>query len=79
LHNSKENLLPEGSRHAELVIFLIYRSTTRRPDISIAAGVFSRFTSCPEKDHMPAAKELLRMLRGASRLGAVGGGNQQLQ
>jgi len=72
-------LLPEGKRYAELVGSLLYLSTTTRPDIAFAVEVLSRFMSCPEEDHMRAAKGFLRYLRGTTRLGVVYGGSKPLQ
>ena len=74
-----ENLLPDGNRYAKLVGSLLYLSTTTRPDIAFAVGVLSRFMSCPEQDHMRAAKGVLRYLRGTTRLGVLYGGNEALQ
>ena len=47
--------------------------------IAFAVGVLSRFMSCPEQDHMRAAKGVLRYLRGTTRLGVVYGGSEPLQ
>jgi len=47
--------------------------------IAFAVGVLSRFMSCPEQDHMRAAKGVLRYLRGITRLGVVYGGSKPLQ
>jgi len=79
LSKTGENLLPAGNRYAELVGSLLYLSTTTRPDIAFAVGVLSRFMSCPEQDHMLAAKGVLRYLRGTTRLGVVYSGNEPLQ
>jgi len=79
LSKTGENLLPDGHRYAELVGSLLYLSTTTRPDIAFAVRVLSRFMSCPEKDHMRAAKGVLRYLRGTTRLGVMYGGNEALQ
>ena len=73
-----ENLLPEGNRYAELVGSLLYISTTTRPDIAFAVGVLSRYMSCPEEDHMRAAKGVLRYVRGSTRLGVVYGDDKPL-
>jgi len=74
-----ENLLPDSNRSAALVGSLLYLSTTTRPDIAFAVGVLSRFMSCPEQDHMRAAKGVLRYLRGTTRLGVMHGGSEALQ
>jgi len=79
LTKTGEDLLPEGNRSAELVGSLLYLSTTTRPDIAFAVGVLSRFMSCHEEDHKRAAKEVLRYLRGTTRLGVVYGGSEPLQ
>jgi len=74
-----EGLLPKGNRYAELVGSLLYLSTTTKPDIAFAVGVLLRFMSCPEEDHMRAAKGVLRYLRGTTRLGVVYGDSEPLQ
>jgi len=79
LSKTRENLLPDGNQYAELVGSLLYLSTTTGPGISFAVGVLSRFMSCPEQDHMRAAKGVLRVLRGTTRLGVMYGGNEALQ
>jgi len=79
LTKTGEGLLPEGNRFAKLVGSLLYLSTTTRPDIAFAVGVLSRFMSCPEEDHMRAAKGVLRYLRGTTRLGVVYSGSEPLQ
>jgi len=79
LSKTGENLLIDGNRYMELVGSLFYLSTPTRPDIAFAVGVLSRFMSCPEQDHMRAAKGVLRYLRGTSRLGVIYGGNEALQ
>jgi len=57
----------------------MYLSTTTRPDIAFAVGVLSGYMSCPEEDHMRAAKGLFRYLRGATRLGVVYGDDKPRQ
>jgi len=42
-------------------------------------GVLSRFMSCPEENHMRAAKGILRFLRKTTRLGVVYSGSEPLQ
>ena len=72
-------LLPEGNRYAELAGSLLYVSTTTTPEIAFAVRVLSRFISCPEEDHMHAARRVLRFLRETTRLGVVYGGSKPLQ
>jgi len=79
LTNAGGGLLPEGNRYAELVGSLLCLSTTTRPDIAFAMGVLSRIMSCPEEDHMRAAKGVLRYLRGTTRPGVVYSGSEPLQ
>jgi len=79
LTKTGEGLLPIGNRYAELVGSLLYLATTTRTDIAFAVRVLSRFMSCPEEDHMRAAKGVLRYLRGTTRLGVVYSGSEPLQ
>jgi len=72
-------LLPEGNCYAKLVGSLLFLSTTTRPDIAFDVRVLSRSMSCPEEDHMRAAKGVLRYLRGTTRLGVVYSGSKPLQ
>jgi len=76
LTKTREGLLPEGNRYATSFGSLLCLSTTKRPDIAFAVGVLLRFMSCPEKDHMRAAKGVLRYLRGTTRLGVVYSGSE---
>ena len=66
--NSNEKLQAEdGTERADarrfksLVGGLIYLTHTR-PDIAFAVGVISRFMHCPSKQHLGAAKRLLRYI-----------------
>ena len=76
--NTGASLLPEGAQYAELVGSFLHLSTTTRPDVAFAVGGLSRFISCPEEDHMRAAKGISRYLRGTTRLGVVYGGSEPL-
>jgi len=78
LRKTGENLFPDGNRYAELVGSLLYLSTTARPDIGFALGVLPRFISCPEQDHMRAAKGVLRYFRETTRLGVMYSSNATL-
>jgi len=69
LAKTRQNLLPDANRYAELVGSQLYLSSMTRPDIAFAGGVLSRYIACPEEDHMRAAKGVLRYFRGATRLG----------
>jgi len=79
LAKTGEKVSPDANRYAELVGFLLYLSTTTRPDISFAVGALSLYMACPEEDHMRAAKAMLRHLRGATRLGVAYGADKPLQ
>ena len=46
----------------------MYAATISRPDIAHAAGLLARYSSNWNKDHLQAAKHLLRYLRGTSEL-----------
>jgi len=76
LTKTGKGLLPEGNRYATLLGSFLYLSTRRTPDIAFAVGVLLRFMSCPEEDHMRAAKGVLRYLRGTTRLGVVYNGSE---
>ena len=47
---------------------LMYAATITRPDIAHAAGLLARTASKWNKDHVHAARHLLRYLRGTSDL-----------
>jgi len=79
LTKTGEGLLPEGNRYAELVGSLLYLYTVTRPDIAFAVAVLSRCMSCPEEDHIRAAKGVPRYLRGTNRLGVVYSVREPLQ
>jgi len=74
-----EKFLPDVNRYAELVGSLMYLSTPTRPDNAFAVGVLSRYISCPEEDHMRAAKGLIQYLRGTTSLVVVSGNHKPLQ
>jgi len=76
LTRTGEDLLPEGKRYAESFGSLLFLSTTTRPDIAFTVEVLSRIMSCPEQDHMRAAKDVPPILRGTTRLGVVYGGSE---
>jgi len=79
LTKTKEDLLLEGNRYADLGGSLLYLSTMTRPDIIFAVGVLSRFMSCPEQGDMRAAKGVLRYSHGTVRLGVVYGATEPLR
>ncbi|RVW83084.1 Retrovirus-related Pol polyprotein from transposon TNT 1-94 [Vitis vinifera] len=73
--NSNEKLQAEdGTKRADarrfrsLVGGLIYLTHTR-PDIAFAVGVISRFMHCPSKQHLGAAKRVLRYIAGTYDFG----------
>jgi hypothetical protein len=48
---------------------LLFLALTTRPDIQLAVGLCSRYNSCPNQQHLTAAKRILRYLKGTSKLG----------
>ena len=58
-------------RYQEIVGCLIYASITTRPDISHAVNVLSQHMAKPNKEHLSAAKRVLRYLRGTTDVGII--------
>ena len=56
------------SRYRELIGGLLYVATGTRPDIAYAVGQLSRHLAAPLKQHMDAARHVLRYLRGTASL-----------
>ena len=44
-------------------------STSTRPDIATVTNMLAKYTSCPSKGHVDAAKRVVRYLKGTSSLG----------
>ena len=57
--------------YQSLVGSLLYLANCTRPDISQPVGVLSRFMSNPSAEHLSAAKQVLRYLRGTADLGLL--------
>jgi hypothetical protein len=57
--------------YQSLVGSLLYLANCTRPDLSQAVGVLSRFMSNPSAEHLSAAKQVLRYLRGTADLGLL--------
>ena len=57
-----------GEDYPAIVGSVMYAATITRPDIAHAAGLLARYASKWNKDHLHAAKHLLRYLRGTSEL-----------
>ena len=55
--------------YQQLVGALLYLSAWRRPDIALAVNQATKFMSNPGPNHMVAAKQILRNLKGTSHLG----------
>ncbi|KAL0549966.1 hypothetical protein IC582_014461 [Cucumis melo] len=53
--------MADAQRFRSLVGGLIYLTHTR-PDISYSIGVISRFMQCPSRDHLEAAKRVMRYI-----------------
>ena len=54
----------DGAMYRSLVGYLLYLTHTR-PDIVNAVSIVSRFMREPSKDHLTAAKRILRYIKGA--------------
>jgi len=48
---------------------LLYISLTARPEVAQSVGVLSRFMSCPGKEHVEAAKQVIRYLYATKEFG----------
>ena len=48
---------------------LTWLSTSTRPDIATVTNMLAKYTSCPTKSHVDAAKRVVRYLKGTSSLG----------
>ena len=60
----------DGAMYRILVGSLIYLTHTR-PDIVNAVSIVSRFMSEPSKDHLTAAKRILRYIKGTKSYGIM--------
>ena len=60
----------DGAMYRSLVGSLIYLTHTR-PDIVNAVSIVSRFMSEPSKDHLTAAKRILRYIKGTKSYGIM--------
>jgi phosphopantetheinyl transferase (holo-ACP synthase) len=61
----------DASTYRSLVGGLLYIANCTRPDISYAVGMLCRFMSRPGKEHLCAAKSVLKYLAGSLGLGLV--------
>lgn len=68
-----------GIPYRETVGALLHIANRTRPDLAHAVSVLSRFNSNPGKQHWNAVKQLLRYLKGTSRIGLVLGGKDPLK
>ena len=48
---------------------ILYIALTARPDVAQSAGVLSRFMACPGRDHVDAAKQVIRYLFATKEMG----------
>ena len=67
-YDGKEKV--DASLYRSLVGSLIYLTNTR-PDIVHAVSIISRFMSDPSKDHLAAAKRILRYIKGTKSYGIM--------
>jgi hypothetical protein len=64
--------------YRQIIGSLLYAAVWTRPDIACAVSILSKFVSCPSKEHMIGAQDLLRYLNGTSKWGlAYTKGNAQ--
>ena len=77
------NLFPSASedarrnqqRYHEAIGFLMYATTTTRPDLAYAVGVLARFSHHPAEGHWAGVKRVLRYLKGTLALVLTLGGD----
>lgn len=74
----EDDPLPHGNRYAELIGSLLYLASISRPDISFAVGHLSGYMANPTKQHMAAAKSILRDLKGTPNMGLIYLGDKPL-
>ena len=56
----------------------MYMLNSTRPDLSYSVGVLSRYLNSPNKQHVNAAKRILRYLKHTVNLGLTFDGSQEL-
>jgi len=78
LMRTGEQLLTNGTPHAELFGSILYLSTTSRPNIAHAAGLLARYMTNPEDQHWQAAKGIFRYLAGTPDYGLRYGASKAL-
>jgi phosphopantetheinyl transferase (holo-ACP synthase) len=66
----------ESTTYRSLVGGLLYIANCTRPDISFAVGMLCRYMSKPGKEHLSAAKSVLKYLAGSLSLGLLYKRNQ---
>jgi hypothetical protein len=64
--------------YSSTVGILIYEMVCRRPDISHAVGVVSRYMNNPGKEHWEAVNWILRYLRSTSTHALCFGGSKMV-
>jgi hypothetical protein len=75
------NLLSHAKRDLfqQLVGSLMWLMLATRPDLCYAVGQLCRFTSCPTIEHMQAAHQVLKYLRGTVNVGLIFGAGPSLR
>lgn len=63
-----EGQLVDQSLYRSMIGSLLYL-TASRPDITYSVGVYSRFQSNPEESHLSAVKNIVKYVKGTSKLG----------
>ncbi|CAI7847223.1 unnamed protein product [Closterium sp. NIES-54] len=76
---SDESVEPSGL-YPELVVYLMYLMTCTRPDLAYPLSILARYVSHRrhKKEHMDAAKRVLRYLCSTSGMGLVLGGRARV-
>ena len=73
--NDQELGVQDRALYRSMIGSVMYLMTCCRPDIAASVGILSRHVECPGKEHMVAAKRLLRYLQGTKDLGLTLGGD----
>ncbi|XP_015939175.1 secreted RxLR effector protein 161-like [Arachis duranensis] len=68
LSKSDGELLSDSTPYQRIIEKLLYLSNTR-PDISFAIGKLSQFLDCPTTEHLRAAHQILRYMKGSPAAG----------
>ena len=59
-----DETIEDISRYQQIIGSLMYTVTGTRPDLAYTVTLLSQFSSCPNQQHLSAAKRVLRYLKG---------------